>query len=134
MGRGEYVSFVGANGTSQKQPAPPLRPQLFDAAPSKPEPSGPSTPPPPSAPPMPRPSDPMPPRRVAPWTESQKQAFTRSIGLSAIGSVAGAVLWKEHRIWGFILGGMAGGGVGKVIFAPRDPWCDFLDSRLDSRR
>lgn len=53
-----------------------------------------------------------------PWTEAQHQAFQRSLGLSAIGSVAGAVLWKSHRVWGFILGGMAGGGVGNLIFAP----------------
>ena len=62
-----------------------------------------------------------------PWTDSQRQALQRSFGLSAIGSVAGAVLWKSHRIWGFLLGGMAGGGVGNLIFAPRDPWCDFLN-------
>lgn len=54
----------------------------------------------------------------APWTESQKRDFTRSLAASALGSVAGAVLWKDHRIWGFILGGIAGGAVGDLIFAP----------------
>lgn len=117
MGRGEYVSYVGINGTSNTAPPPPMQPRALDA-------------PAPANPPLSQPSDPMPmprPSRTAPWTEAQKQAFTRTYGLSAIGSVAGAVLWKEHRVWGFILGGMAGGGVGKVIFAPRDPLYDLLD-------
>ena len=61
----------------------------------------------------------MPQRR--PWTEEQKRDFQRALGMSAIGSVAGAVLWKAHRIWGFILGGMAGGGLANVIFAPTSP-------------
>lgn len=60
-----------------------------------------------------------PPRQ--PWTEEQKRDFQRVWGMSAIGSVAGAVLWKAHRIWGFILGGMAGGGLAQVIFAPTTP-------------
>lgn len=121
MARGEYVSFVGANGTSKPESLP--RPGLMDAS------SGPATPSGPTPPPIPRPFDSpsMPPPRTKPWTDAQKQALTRSFGLSAIGSVAGAVLWKEHRVWGFILGGMAGGGLGNVIFAPRDPWCDYLD-------
>ena len=126
MGRGEYVSFVGANGTAK--PASPPPPRMIDAGPKpqgQPAPSG------PSVPPIPGPIDPMPlpmpAPRTKPWTVEQKQALTRSFGLSAIGSVAGAVLWKEHRVWGFILGGMAGGGLGNVIFAPRDPWCDVLD-------
>jgi hypothetical protein len=63
---------------------------------------------------------PIPPQRQ-PWTEEQKRDFQRVLGLSSIGSVAGAVLWKDHRIWGFILGGMAGGGLAKVIFAPTAP-------------
>jgi hypothetical protein len=54
----------------------------------------------------------------APWSESQRQAFQRSLAVSALGSVAGAVLWKSHRIWGFLLGGMAGGAVGNLAFAP----------------
>ena len=123
MGRGEYSSFVGTNGTA-KPASPP--PRMIDAGPGpqgQPAPSG------PSVFPMPGPIDPMPmpAPRTKPWTVEQKQALTRSFGLSAIGSVAGAVLWKEHRVWGFILGGMAGGGLGNVIFAPRDPWCDVLD-------
>jgi hypothetical protein len=52
------------------------------------------------------------------WTESQSRDLTRAFAASALGSVAGAVLWKNHRIWGFILGGMAGGAVGDLIFAP----------------
>ena len=74
-------------------------------------------------------------RERRPWTDAQRQALVRSAGLSAIGSVAGAVLWKDHRIWGFILGGMAGGGLGRLIFAPRDPWADFADelSELNQR-
>ena len=52
------------------------------------------------------------------WTEAQSRSFTRALGASALGSVAGAVLWKDHRIWGFILGGMAGGAVGDLLFAP----------------
>jgi len=51
-------------------------------------------------------------------TPSEKQAIQRSFAMSAIGSVAGAVLWDSHRIWGFILGGMAGGAVGNLIFSP----------------
>lgn len=64
------------------------------------------------------PSDPT------PWTEGQRQAFQRSMAVSAIGSVAGAVLWKSHRVWGFLLGGMAGGAVGNLAFTPPTsyPW------------
>lgn len=54
----------------------------------------------------------------APWTEAQRQAFQSSLAMSAIGSVAGAVLWKDHRVWGFILGGMGGGAVGRIAFRP----------------
>lgn len=59
-----------------------------------------------------------------PWTESQRQAFQRSLAASALGSVAGAVLWKSHRVWGFLLGGMAGGAVGDLAFTPPTsyPW------------
>jgi hypothetical protein len=52
------------------------------------------------------------------WTEGQKRDLTRAFAASSLGAVAGAVLWKDHRIWGFILGGMAGGAVGNLIFAP----------------
>jgi len=52
------------------------------------------------------------------WTEDQRRAFQRSVAVSAIGSVVGAVAWKRHRVWGFLLGGMAGGGVGNLVFAP----------------
>ena len=55
---------------------------------------------------------------LTPWTESQRHALQRSMAVSALGSVAGAVLWKDHRVWGFILGGMAGGAVGNLAFAP----------------
>ena len=130
MGRGEYISFVGTNGTAKQPPPPPPKPRMIDAGPSRPSgPPGQTVPSGPAMPPMPGSIDPMPmpPQRTKPWTDAQKQALTRTWGLSAIGSVAGAVLWKEHRVWGFILGGMAGGGVGKVIFAPRDPLCDVLD-------
>jgi len=61
-------------------------------------------------------------------TEAQEKAAQRTFGLSAIGSVAGAVLWKDHRIWGFILGGMAGGGVGQLIFAPTTS-CNLDETR-----
>jgi hypothetical protein len=40
------------------------------------------------------------------------------MAVSAIGSVAGAVLWKDHRVWGFLLGGMAGHAVGNLAFTP----------------
>lgn len=61
---------------------------------------------------------------LAPWTEGQRQALQRALAVSAIGSVAGAVLWKDHRIWGFILGGMAGHAVGNLTFTPPTeyPW------------
>lgn len=52
------------------------------------------------------------------WGEGRSRAFQRSMAVSAIGSVAGAVLWKEHRVWGFILGGMGGGAVGNLVFSP----------------
>jgi hypothetical protein len=52
------------------------------------------------------------------WTEGQKRDLTRAFAASSLGAVTGAVLWKDHRIWGFILGGMAGGAVGNLIFAP----------------
>lgn len=118
MARGEYgTSYVGTNGTNGVPKALPAEPPPSPQAPTSYDPRGATA----------RPSawDSRPERR--PWTESQRQALQRSIGLSAIGSVAGAVLWKDHRVWGFILGGMAGGGLGNVIFAPRDPWCDYLN-------
>lgn len=61
---------------------------------------------------------------MTPWTESQRRALQRSFATSAIGSVAGAVLWKSHRIWGFLLGGMAGGAIGDLVFTPPTdyPW------------
>lgn len=43
------------------------------------------------------------------------------MAISTIGAVAGAVLWKSHRVWGFILGGMGGGAAGNLIFAPPSP-------------
>jgi len=59
----------------------------------------------------------------------------RTLGLSTIGSVAGAVLWKDHRIWGFILGGMAGGGLGQLIFAaPAISLSDWTDWSPKERR
>lgn len=60
----------------------------------------------------------------SPWTEPQRKAFQRAMAISAIGSVAGAVLWKDHRVWGFILGGMTGGAVGNLAFTPPTeyPW------------
>lgn len=59
-----------------------------------------------------------------PWTEAQRQAFQGSLAVGALGSVAGAVLWKEHRVWGFILGGMGGGAIGRLVFRPpmEFPW------------
>jgi hypothetical protein len=39
------------------------------------------------------------------WTDNQKRAMAAGV----IGSVLGALLWKQHRVWGFILGGMLAG-------------------------
>jgi hypothetical protein len=61
------------------------------------------------------------PPQKQPWTEEQKKDFSRTLGLASIGSVAGVILAKDHRFWGFILGGMAGGGLARVIFAPTAP-------------
>jgi hypothetical protein len=111
MARGEYRSFIGSNGK-----LPPKTESLRGGGGESPAPLA------PPAPPAPPDRGQYTPRtswdQKRPWTESQHQAFQRSLGLSAIGSVAGAVLWKSHRVWGFILGGMAGGGVGNLIFAP----------------
>lgn len=55
---------------------------------------------------------------LVPWSASQDKDFQRSLAAGALGSVAGAVLWKSHRIWGFLLGGMAGHAIGNLAFAP----------------
>jgi predicted permease len=39
--------------------------------------------------------------------------FSNVIG-SSIGLITGVLSWKAHRVWGAILGGMAGGAVGAV--------------------
>lgn len=118
MGRGEYGHNVGQLTEPALSPEIDRGTQAFDADLGSPR--------------SPRsplenvnrleiPTDPwaasMPPQK-RPWTEAQKKDFQRALGLSTLGSVAGAVLWKSHRIWGFILGGMAGGGLANVIFAP----------------
>jgi len=115
MGRGQYgYSHIGQAAASEP-PAPPQLSQLPLEDVTR----------------LSTPSDPWaiaPPREPSwsppakqPWTDEQKRDFQRQLGLSAIGSVAGAALWKDHRIWGFILGGMAGSGLARVIFAPTSP-------------
>ena len=111
MGRGQYgYSHIGQTESELAAPPPPPPSPLDDVT---------------------RFSTPSDPWAIAPptmqrqrWTEEQKRDFQRVWGMSAIGSVAGAVLWKAHRIWGFILGGMAGGGLAQVIFAPTSPYDD----------
>jgi len=80
----------------------------------------------PSFAPRARSSAPPPPRALRSWgwdnlSEAQRADLQRSMAISTIGAVAGAVLWKSHRVWGFILGGMGGGAVGNLIFTPPPP-------------
>lgn len=44
-------------------------------------------------------------------TDNEKRAWA---GMT-IGSVLGALLWKQHRVWGFILGGALGSGVVRLV-------------------
>lgn len=53
---------------------------------------------------------------LAPLFNWDDPALQRRWAMSTLGAVAGAVLWKEHRVWGFILGSMGGGAVGSLVF------------------
>lgn len=52
------------------------------------------------------------------WTGAQRRELTRSLALGTLGSITGAVAWKNHRVWGFLLGGLAGHAIGNLVFAP----------------
>lgn len=51
-----------------------------------------------------------------PPSEAEHRALQQRMALSALGSIGGAVLWKSHRVWGFIFGWIGGGAIGDLVF------------------